>query len=143
VVGEPDTEVNPIALGAVEAMTLLGWPASNLRILSLGCVDEVYMLDEAPGALGLGLDVLSLFADGQSHGALGMAKLLAGHEYERDAIFRYAATAPKDFFKIDDTRKIERLAGMGASSAPKSRIAIEPVFFNEPAEHFEPVYSLK
>ena len=134
---------NPIALAVVEAMTLLGWPAEQLRILSLGCVNEIYMLDEAPGALGLGLDAFALFMDGQSRGALGMAKLLTGHEYERNAIFRYCPDAPKDFFKIDDTRKIERLAGMGASSARKHRIAIEPVFLSSPAEPFVPVYKLQ
>ena len=35
---------NPIALAVVEAISLLGWPASSLRILSLGCVNEVYAL---------------------------------------------------------------------------------------------------
>lgn len=134
---------NPIALGVVEATTLLGWPADRLRILSLGCVDEVYMLDEAPGALGLGLDVLRLYGDGQSRGALGMAKLLTGHEYEREAIFRYSPVAPKNFFAMDDTRKIERLVGLGAGSARNARTKIEPIFLSGPAAPFVPVYSLE
>jgi len=133
---------NPIALAVVEAMALLDWRAEDLRILSLGCINEVYMLDDAPGAISLGLDALTLFMDGQSRGALGMAKLLTGHEYEREAIFRYCSDAPQGFFKLDDTRKIDRLAGMGASSARKHRVAIEPVFLTEPAEPFEPVYKL-
>lgn len=134
---------NPIALGVVEAMTLLGWPADRLRILSLGCVDEVYMLDEAPGALGLGLDVLKLYADGQSRGALGMAKLLTGHEYEREAVFRYSPLAPKNFFAMDDMRMIERLVGLGVGSARNARTKIESIFLSEPATPFVPVYSLK
>lgn len=133
---------NPIALAVVEAVALLGWPAEQLRILSLGCINDVYMLDEAPGAFGLGLDALSLFMGGQSHGALGMAKLLTGHEYERNAIFRYCPDAPQGFFKLDDTRKIGRLAGLGSSAARKQRIAIEPVFLTQPAEAFDPVYRL-
>src|SRR6266852_669336 len=44
---------NPIALAVVEAISLLGWRASSLRVLSLGCVDEVYMIGEAPGWGGL------------------------------------------------------------------------------------------
>lgn len=44
---------NPIALAVVEAVTLLDWPASSLRVLSLGCVNEVYMIGEAPGWGGL------------------------------------------------------------------------------------------
>ncbi|MCQ9191610.1 hypothetical protein LXF07_24135, partial [Escherichia coli] len=107
---------NPIALAVVEAVTLLDWPASSLRVLSLGCVNEVYMLGEAPGWGGLAKDVTRLFMDGQSHGALGMAKLLTGHQYEREAIFRCCPDVPKDFFNLDDTRKIAQLKGMGASS---------------------------
>jgi hypothetical protein len=134
---------NPIALAVVEAITLLGWPASSLRVLSLGCVNEVYMIDEAPGWGGLAKDVARLFMDGQSHGALGMAKLLTGHEYEREAIFRCCPDVPKDFFKLDDTRKITQLKGMGAASARKERPRIEPVFLAGPAESFTPVYTLK
>ena len=134
---------NPIALAVVEAITLLGWPASSLRVLSLGCVNEVYMIGEAPGLGGLAKDVTRLFMDGQSHGALGMAKLLTGHEYERNAIFRYSPDVPKDFFKLDDTRKIAQLKGMGASSARKERPHLESVFLAGPAEVFCPVYTLK
>jgi patatin-like phospholipase len=134
---------NPIALAVVEAITLLGWPAEQLRILSLGCVNEIYLLGEAPGTLGLGLDAFSLFMDGQSRGALGMAKLLTGHEYERNAIYRYCADVPKNFFKLDGTSKIDRLVGMGASMARKHRVEIEPIFLTEPAEPFVPVYQLQ
>lgn len=134
---------NPIALAVVEAITLLNWPASSLRVLSLGCVNEVYMIGEAPGWGGLAKDVTRLFMDGQSHGALGMAKLLTGHEYERDAIFRCCPDVPKDFFKLDDTRKIKQLKGMGASSARKHRPRIEPVFLSDPIESFKPEYTLQ
>ena len=71
-----------------------------------------------------------------------MAKLLTGHEYERTSIFRYCPDVPKGFFKLDDTKNVERIAGMGASSARKHRIEVEPVFFGQPAEDFEPVYRL-
>lgn len=134
---------NPIALAVVEAITLLGWSAPSLRVLSLGCVNEVYMIGEAPGWGGLAKDVTRLFMDGQSHGALGMAKLLTGHEYEREAIFRCCPDVPKNFFTLDDTRKITQLKGMGAASARKERSRIEPVFLTDPAESFKPVYMLK
>jgi hypothetical protein len=134
---------NPIALAVVEAISLLGWPASSLRVLSLGCVNEVYMIGEAPGWGGLARNVTRLFMDGQSHGALGMAKLLTGHQYEREAIFRCCPDVPKNFFKLDDARKIAQLKGMGASSARKERPRIEPVFLTGPVESFNPVYTLK
>ncbi|MDE2113169.1 MAG: patatin-like phospholipase family protein [Alphaproteobacteria bacterium] len=108
---------NPVALAVVEAITLLGWPRDSLRVLSLGCVNEVYVLSEAPGWGHLGRDVTRLFMDGQSRGALGMAKLLTGHIYEREAIFRVCPDVPKGLFKLDDTRKISRLRGLGVSIA--------------------------
>jgi hypothetical protein len=101
------------------------------------------MLDDAPGAVGLGLDLIKLFMDGQSRGALGMAKLLTGHEYERTAIYRYSPDAPKNFFKLDDTSRIDRLVGLGASSARNARPTVDAAFLSEPADPFVPVYSLK
>lgn len=134
---------NPIAIAVVEAITLLGWPASSLRVLSLGCVNEIYMLGEAPGWGGLARDISRIFMDGQSRGALGMAKLLTGHEHERNAIFRCCPDVPKDLFALDDTKKIFRLRGMGAAAARKERPRIEPVFLTTKAPEFEPIYSLK
>jgi hypothetical protein len=133
---------NPIALAVVEAITLLGWPRESLRVLSLGCVNEIYMLNEAPGWGRLARDVTRLFMDGQSRGALGMAKLLTGHIYEREAIFRICPDVPKGFFKLDDTRKIGRLRGLGVSAARSQRPIIEPIFLSSRAEPFVPTYNL-
>lgn len=133
---------NPVALAVVEAMTLCGWPAEELHVLSLGCVNEIYTLAEAPGLSGIALDLARLFTDGQSHGALGMAKLLTGHEYERTAIHRICPDVPKNLFRLDDTTKIGRLMGLGASSAREHRPRLEPIFFNEPARPFSPVYKV-
>ncbi|MEP0313204.1 CBASS cGAMP-activated phospholipase [Hyphomonas sp.] len=134
---------NPIALAVVEAITLLGWSRSDLQVLSLGCGEEVYMIGEAPGWGSLATDVSRLFMDGQSHGAMGIAKLLTGHQHEREAIFRCCPYVPKNFFRLDDTRKITQLRGMGAAAARKERPRLEPVFFTAPAESFHPVYELK
>lgn len=134
---------NPTALAVVEAITLLGWHPSDLRILSLGCLDEVYILPESPGVASLGLKVLNLYADGQSHGALGMAKLLTGHSYDGDRIYRYSPSVPSGFFALDDTSKISRLKGLGMSAARKAKPHLAPVFFTEPADAFVPVHQLK
>lgn len=134
---------NPIALAVVEAISMLGWSASSLRVLSLGCVNEVYALGATPGKIKIVGDLARLFMDGQSRGALGMAKLLTGHEYEREAIFRCCPDVPKDLFKLDDTSKISQLRGMGAAAARKERPRLEPVFFQAPAERFEPIYKTK
>jgi hypothetical protein len=134
---------NPTALAVVEAITLLGWDPADLRILSIGCLDEVYMLPESPGVAGLGLKALNLYADGQSHGALGMAKLLTGHPYDGDRIYRYSPSVPSGIFSLDDTSKISRLKGIGMSAARNAKPHLAPIFFSEPAEAFVPVYQLE
>ena len=134
---------NPTAIAVVEAITLLGWHPSDLRILSLGCLDEVYMLPESPGIAGLGFKALNLYTDGQSHGALGMAKLLTGHSYDGDRIYRYSPFVPSGFFTLDDTMKIGRLKGIGMSEARKAKPHLTPIFFTEPADAFVPVHQLK
>ena len=134
---------NPTAIAVVEAITLLRWHPSDLRILSLGCLDEVYMLPENPGIASLGLKVLNLYADGRSHGALGMAKLLTGHSYDGDRIYRYSPSVPSGFFTMDDTTKIGRLKGIGMSEARKAKPHLTPIFFIEPADAFVPVHQLK
>lgn len=134
---------NPTALAVVEAITLLGWEAEDLRVLSLGCLDEVYMLPDNPGVGGLGLKALNLYADGQSHGALGMAKLLTGHPYDGERIYRYSPSVPSGFFSLDDTSKISRLKGIGMSAARNAKPHLASIFFSEPAERFVPVYQLE
>ena len=134
---------NPTAIAVVEAITLLGWHPSDLRVLSLGCLDEVYMLPEEPGIAGLNRKVLDLYADGQSHGALGMAKLLTGHSYDGKRIFRYSPSVPSGFFSLDDTTKIARLKGIGMSAARRAKPDLSPIFFTEPAEPFVPVHHFK
>ena len=133
---------NPVALAVVEAIALLGWRAEDLHVLSLGCVNEIYALAEAPGVGRVVFDLARLFMDGQSHGALAMAKLLTGHEYARTALHRVCPYVPKNLFRLDDTRKIERLKGLGISSAREHRPRLEPVFFQAPAAPFVPVYAL-
>jgi hypothetical protein len=130
-IGLPDGGVwanNAIALAVVEAIALLGWPGTCLRVLSLGCVNEVYAIRSSPGWGTLARDMARLFMDRQSRGALGVAKLLTGHEHERDAIFRCCPDVPKDLFRLDDTSKIAELQRMGAAAARKERPRLEPVF---------------
>ena len=133
---------NPIALATVEAVTLLGWPRTSLHILSLGCLEETYKVPKWAGIGSLGTKAIKLFMDGQSHGAMGIAKLLTGHEHERTAIHRINHTVPYNAYKMDDTRVIQDLKGLGFSMARDRQPVLDPVFFSQPAEPFVPVYAL-
>lgn len=134
---------NPTAIAVVEAVTLLGWPRESLHVLSLGCLNEAYSIPKFAGIGNLGLKALRLFMDGQSHGAMGIAKLLTGHEHERTAIHRIDHTVPYNAYKMDDARVIEDLKGLGHTKARERQPALETVFFDTPADVFEPVYRLE
>lgn len=134
---------NPTALAVVEAIAMLGWSRDSLHVLSIGCLDETYTIRKWAGVGTLGSKVIKLFMDGQSHGAMGVAKLLTGHEHERNAVHRINHTVPLNAFKMDDTRVIQDLKGLGHSFARDRQPVLEPVFFTAPAEKFSPIYTLE
>ena len=78
--------------------------------------------------------------DGQSHSAMGIAKLLTGHEHHRTAIYRVDHTVPLNAFKMDDTRVIQDLKGLGHAKARDRIPVLEPIFFYDSADEFTPFY---
>ena len=82
--------------------------------------------------------------DGQSHGAMGIAKLLTGHQHERESDSRCCPYVPKDFFQLDDTSKITQLRGMGRGCGAQGTAAARAGLLYRPCEvPFHPVYELK
>ncbi|WP_446831959.1 CBASS cGAMP-activated phospholipase [Candidatus Foliamicus sp.] len=133
---------NPTALAVVEAITMLGWSGESLRVLSLGSLEETYKIRKWAGIGPLGSKVIKLFMDGQSHSAMGIAKLLTGHEHERAAIYRINHTVPHGAYKMDDTRVVQELKGLGYHFARDRKPVLDPVFFSQPAEAFVPAHEL-
>lgn len=133
---------NPIAIAVVEAVSLLGWPGRSLHVLSLGCLEETYLVSPRAGLGTLGMKARNLFMDGQSHGAMGIAKLLTGAEHEREAIFRIDHQVPYKAFRLDDVSVIADLKGLGFAKGRERYPLLAPIFFNQPAERFIPYYQL-
>ena len=134
---------NPVAIAVVEAISLLNWPRESLRILSLGCLEEIYNLPKHAGLGTLNSKIINLFMDGQSQGALGIAKLLTEHDHERTAIYRVNQAVPRNTYKMDDSRVIQDLKGLGHSKGRSWQPRLEPIFFDKPAEVFKPYYNLE
>jgi len=133
---------NPIAVAVTEAIGILKWPADEIYVLSLGCLDEAYTLPKAAGVGPLATKLVSLFMNGQSHGAMGIAKLLTGHEHERNAIFRVNHTVPAGKYSMDGVSEIKDLKGLGFSYARERFPSLEAIFFDVTAEAFEPIYKI-
>lgn len=135
---------NPTGIAVAEAIGTLGWSANELRVLSLGCLEDVREMRDAYGAARLAPKLAGLFMAGQSHGSTGLAHILtgdvggAGHK----AIYRISPPAPDGFYKLDDTRRIRDLKSSGVAEARTAKPDLMKVFFQEPAETFIPVYKL-
>jgi len=129
---------NPVAVAAVEAISVLGWERHSLKILSLGCTREVIDVSGGSsfwsGKLYWASKVVDLFLAGQSSGALGMAEWLAG----RNNLYRVNETVPSGSFSLDGVRQIADLQGLGAYSARFHAPKLIPIFLNVPAEPFSP-----
>ena len=133
---------NPVGIAVVEAITVLGWPRDSIHVLSLGCLEEAYTIRKWAGLGTLGSNIVKLFMDGQSHGAMGIAKLLTNHEHDRPAIYRIDHKVPRNAYKMDDTGVIQDLKGLGHTKARDRLPILDPVFFTKPAEEFTPAYIL-
>lgn len=133
---------NPVAIAVVEAIGVLGWAPESLHVLSLGCLEETYTVPKWAGLGTLGAKAVKLFMDGQSHGAMGMAKLLTGHEHDRNAVYRINHTVPYNAYKMDDSGTIRDLKGLGHAKGRDRLPVLESVFFDAPVEEFTPVYKL-
>lgn len=132
---------NPIALAVTEAIGVLKWSPVDLQVLSLGCLQEIYKLPKWTGIGPLALKIRNLFMDGQSHGAMGMAKILTGDEHERKVIHRIDHKVPWGKYKMDDSSLIPNLKDLGHFKGRESFPLLKNIFFIEPAEPFIPVYS--
>lgn len=131
---------NPTGLAVVEAIGLLGWPADQLKVLSIGCLDDIKVVSESYGALRIAPRVKDFFMAGQSHGSLGMARILTGDRHDRTAIHRVSQPVPDGFYSLDDTRRIRSLKDRAFAEARDQKPILHPEFFSEPAKEFVPCY---
>ena len=126
---------NPVGAAVVEAITVLDWPRDSLKVLSLGCTEPLNVNWGRRIPLGKSywaFKLLDVFMHAQSHGSLGTAKLLAGH----DNIIRIAPSVSHGRFSLDGTKEINSLKGLGDSEARNAMPKLREVFFTNPAEPF-------
>jgi patatin-like phospholipase/acyl hydrolase len=134
---------NPTGIAVVEAIGTLGWPADQLQILSVGCLEDIAHMKHAYGAVGFAQKMAGFFMAGQSYGSLGIAHILTGDPHTRKAVYRVSQPVPDGFFSLDDTRKIRQLKDRAFAEARIQKPQLESVFFRQPAEPFLPIHSLK
>jgi len=131
---------NPIGVAAIEATGLLGWPGNQLKILSIGTINEPGRLPTLRGRLPMALSVTRLFMAGQSHSALGTAKIITGDVHERQAIWRIDHTAPEGRYSLDNAARIAEMRDRGFVEARDQLPELRRHFFGVPAPAFVPCH---
>ena len=131
---------NPTGIAVVEAVGTLGWRAEDLKVLSVGCLDDIKILKDAYGKARIAPQLVNLFMSGQSHGSLDIAHILTGDPHDRRAIYRVSQPVPEGFFSLDDPSRIRQLKDRAFAEARIQKPILQPLFFSEPAEEFKPFY---
>jgi uncharacterized protein len=134
---------NPIGVAAVEAVGMLGWPADRLKILSIGTTSDVRAQPKWKGKLPMATSVTRLFMAGQSHSALGAAKIITGDGHDHKAIWRIDQVAPEGRYTMDNAARIAEMKDRAVAEAREQLPELRRNFFQEPALPFTPFHSLK
>ena len=133
---------NPIGVAAIEAIGMLGWPGDQLKILSIGTINEPGSLPRLRGQLPMAASVARLFIAGQAHSALGTAKIVTGDVHQRQAIWRIDQTAPKGRYTLDNAARISEMRDRAFAEAREQLPELRRHFFGVPADEFVPFHAL-
>ncbi|RBP18069.1 hypothetical protein DFR50_10111 [Roseiarcus fermentans] len=134
---------NPVGVAAIEAVGLLKWPADRIKILSIGTTYDVQAVPRFRGKMPMALRVSRLFMAGQSHSALGTAKIITGSDHTRKAIWRIDQAAPEGRYTLDNTSRIAEMKSRARAEAREQLSELREHFFSSPAEKFIPFHRLE
>jgi hypothetical protein len=128
---------NPVMNALVDALSCFELDRGQIQILSVGCGETAFKVDEkrAKGGLFQWRDVFSAAMRAQSLNALGQAYLLAGKDY----ILRIDAPETPTPIQLDDYRRAKaELPAMARSLAEASGHRAEQLFFGSLAIPYQP-----
>jgi patatin-like phospholipase/acyl hydrolase len=133
---------NPIGVAAVEAVGVLAWPGNRLKILSIGTTNDVKAPSRFGGKLAAAPNLARLFMAGQSHSAMGAAKIITGDVHERKAIWRIDQTVPLGRYTLDDVSRIAEMKNRAVTEAREQLPELRRHFFTDAAAEFRPFHQL-
>ena len=132
---------NPINIAVNEAIGILEWPASDLRILSLGSPEAKPKLQKKDITICNLLDLVDLSFWAQSSFLQASAKILTGHPHSGEKIFRYAPKVNQGEYALDDVSRLDDLISLGRKEARDAEPKLEKIFFGSPAGKFNPIHT--
>jgi len=130
---------NPVMIGLVDALTCFMVKAKQVRILSLGCGDDPYIVDRRKivgGGIWAWRDVIFAAMRLQSQNAVGQAELLIG----ADSVVRIDAPVTEAKIEMDDWRRaVDELPGAAEAAIEEWGPEVAARFLHEPAMPYEPI----
>lgn len=130
---------NPVMIALVDVLSCFDVPRENVRILSLGCGDDPYVVNSPKIVRGGSLawrDIIYAAMRLQSLNALGQGGLLIG----TDRIIRADAPASEEKIRMDDwTRAVAELPEAAEAALDELGDGIAGMFLKEAAEPYEPL----
>lgn len=133
---------NPVAIAVSEAVGELGWPAEDIRVLSISCTTEPSSLraDASKPNLAFGKGISALMS-AQNHMAIGMAQILlrdhGGNNHK--ALYRVDSVVEPGRYTLDKTAAIADLKSLGSAEARNRSAELTQVFFTQPKSNFVPI----
>ena len=95
------------------------------------------------GKLAMAPNLTRLFMAGQSHSAMGAAKIITGDVHQRKAIWRIDQTVPLGRYTLDDVSRINEMKSRAFAEAREQLPELRRHFFHEPADEFIPFHRLR
>ncbi len=133
---------NPIMIALVDALSCFSVSRERVRILSLGCGDDPYVVGHTKilrGGIWAWRDSIYAAMRLQSLNALGQAGLLIG----ADRIIRASAPTSENKIQMDDwTRAVSELPGAAKSTLDELGETVAKVFLSKPANRYEPIVTM-
>jgi uncharacterized protein len=86
--------------------------------------------------------VMRLFMAGQSHSALGTAKIITGDGHDHRAIWRIDQLAPAGRYTLDNASRIAEMKSRAVAEAREQLPELRRHFFDVPARPFDPYHKL-
>ena len=124
---------NPIMIGLVDALTCYSVKPEQVRILSLGCGGNPYIVDRrkiVAGGIWAWRDVIFAAMRLQSQNAVGQARLLIG----ADRVIRVDAPTTRARIEMDDWRRaVDELPGAAEAALDDMGPEVADRFLHEPA----------
>jgi patatin-like phospholipase/acyl hydrolase len=140
----------PVAVGVIEAVSVLGQQLDDVQVLSIGTTDEPYDVTEVRrntgGALRWGFyskDLIGLLMHAQMKASIAQAKVMLNADKFPERFVRVDEVTKPSRFKLDNASLIPDLRALGAAKARHVANAIERQFLDEVAEPFIPCHSLE